>query len=176
MANQKRTLTATIIKKIHAAQNLDELFAEIKHDLANVFEVEQLTLYAIDRETRELYLKYLLADLHEVQEIRVPINESSVVGYCARDGKLLNIADAYDSAELAAIHPHLSFDQSWDTRSGFHTRQMLAVPILVEHKYLMGVLLLLNKRHGERFTSEDEGCATDLAETFGLALRRMGLF
>ena len=171
MTDQKRTATATIIKKIHTAQNLDELFVEIKHELANLFDVEQLTLYAIDRETRELYAQYLLESLHGVQEIRVPINESSVSGYCARYGKILNIADAYNSAELAAIHPRLSFDRSWDTRSGFHTRQMLAVPILVEHKYLMGVLLLLNKRNGEHFTPEEEGFAMDIAEAFGLALR-----
>jgi type II secretory ATPase GspE/PulE/Tfp pilus assembly ATPase PilB-like protein len=48
---------------------------------------------------------------------------------------------------------------------------MLAVPILVERKYLMGVLLLINKRSGDRFTVEEEGFASDIAETLGLALR-----
>jgi hypothetical protein len=68
--------TATIINKIHAAKNLDELFFELKGELATLFEVEQLTLYAIDREKRELYSKYLLDPLDGVQEIRVPINEA----------------------------------------------------------------------------------------------------
>ena len=76
----------------------------------------------------------------------MPINEASISGYCARYGKIVNIADAYDAAELATINPRLSFDPSWDKRSGFRSRQMLAVPILVERKYLMGVLLLINKR------------------------------
>jgi hypothetical protein len=49
--------TATIINKIHAAKNLDELFFELKGELATLFEVEQLTLYAVDREKRELYQK-----------------------------------------------------------------------------------------------------------------------
>jgi len=163
--------TASIINKIHAAKNLDELFFELKNDVANLFGVEQMTLYAIDREKRELYSKYLMGSLDGVQEIRVPITESSVSGYCARYGKTLNIADAYDSAELTAISPRVSFDPSWDKRSGFRTRQMLAVPILVERKYLMGVLLLINKRNGERFTADEEGFAADIAETLGLALR-----
>src|SRR5215831_10083213 len=163
--------TATVINKIHAAKNLDELFFEIKHDLVSLFNVEQLTLYAVDREKKELYAKYLLNSLDGVEEIRVPITASSISGYCARYGKVLNIADAYDQAELAVIHPRLRFDPSWDQRSGFRTRQMLAVPILVERKYLMGVLLLLNKRSGSRFTAEDEGFVKEIAETLGLAMR-----
>src|SRR5216683_63064 len=163
--------TATIINRIHAAKSLDELFLELKNDLATLFEVEQLTLYAVDREKRELYSKYLLDSLDGIQEIRVPINEASISGCCARYGKIVNIADAYDAAELATIHPRLSFDPSWDKRSGFRSRQMLAIPILVERKYLMGVLLLINKRGGDRFTVEEEGFASDIAETLGLALR-----
>jgi type II secretory ATPase GspE/PulE/Tfp pilus assembly ATPase PilB-like protein len=163
--------TATIINRIHAAKNLDELFFELKGELATLFEVEQLTLYAVDREKRELYSKYLLDPLDGVQEIRVPINDASISGYCARYGKIVNIADAYDATELATLHPRLSFDPSWDKRSGFRSRQMLAIPILVERKYLMGVLLLINKRGGDRFTVEEEGFASDIAETLGLALR-----
>ena len=48
---------------------------------------------------------------------------------------------------------------------------MLAIPILVERKYLMGVLLLINKRSGDRFTPEEEVFAADIAETLGMALR-----
>ncbi|MGE3536861.1 MAG: GAF domain-containing protein, partial [Candidatus Tectimicrobiota bacterium] len=163
--------TAAIINKIHAAKNLDEMFFELKAELASLFEVEQLTLYAVDREKRELYSKFLLDSLEGVQEIRVPINDASISGYCARYGKTLNIRDAYDKQELALINPRLTFDPSWDQRSGFCTRQMLAVPILVERKYLMGVLLLINKRGGGAFTSEEEGFAADIAETLGIALR-----
>ncbi len=169
--NTAKGRTASIINKIHAAKSLDELFFELKNDLATLFEVEQLTLYAVDREKRELYSKYLLGSLGGIQEIRVPINEASISGYCARYGKTLNIADAYDTAELGAINPRLAFDPSWDKRSGFRSRQMLAIPILVERKYLMGVLLLINKRSGGRFTPEEEGFASDIAETLGMALR-----
>src|SRR5262245_23189679 len=142
--------TAFLVNRIHAAKNLDELFIELKEDLRNLFDVEQLTLYAVDRERRELYSKFLLDPIDGVQEFRVPINEHSVSGYCARHGKLLNITDAYDETQLAAISPRLSFDRSWDERSGFRTREMLAVPILYEHKYLMGVLLLLNEKTKQR--------------------------
>jgi type II secretory ATPase GspE/PulE/Tfp pilus assembly ATPase PilB-like protein len=163
--------TAFIVNKIHATKDTDDFFLELREDLRNLFKVEQLTLYAVDRGTRELYSKFVLDPIDGVQEIRVPINEHSVSGYCARHGKVLNIADAYDDAELTAISPRLSFDRSWDERSGFRTQQMLAVPILYERKYLMGVLLLLNKQDGGRFTREEEGFVREIAETLGIALR-----
>jgi GAF domain-containing protein len=173
LAGQSRPIsrTAFIINRIHAAKNLDELFIELKEDLRNLFDVEQLTLYAVDRERRELYSKFLLDPIDGVQEIRVPINENSISGYCARHGKPLNIADAYDEAELAAISPRLSFDRTWDERSGFRTRQMLAVPILFERKYLMGVLLLLNKRTSGKFTAEEESFVREISDTLGIAIR-----
>jgi type II secretory ATPase GspE/PulE/Tfp pilus assembly ATPase PilB-like protein len=173
LAGQSRPVsrTAFIINRIHAAKNLDELFIELKEDLRNLFDVEQLTLYAVDRERRELYSKYLLDPIDGVQEIRVPINERSVSGYCARHGKILNIADAYNETELVAINPRLSFDRSWDERSGFRTRQMLAVPILYERKYLMGALLLLNKRSAGKFTTEEESFVREVADTLGIAIR-----
>ena len=93
-------------------------------------------------------------------------------GYCARYGKVLNVGDVYDADELEAIGPRLTFNRSWDERSGFRTRQMLAVPILVDDKYLVGVLLLINKRSGERFTTEEERFAGAVAEAIGVVMRR----
>lgn len=164
--------TAALIDKIRAAATLDDLFLKLKEDLAALFEVEQLTLYAIDRENRELYSRFLLDPLQGIQEIRVPIDATSVSGYCARYGKVLNVGDVYDADELAAIGPRLTFNRSWDERSGFRTRQMLAVPILVDDKYLVGVLLLINKRSGERFSTEEERFATTVAESIGGVMRQ----
>ena len=163
---------AALINKIRAAASLDDLFLKLKEDLVDLFEVEQLTLYAIDRENRELYSRFLLDSLQGIQEIRVPIDATSVSGYCARYGKTLNIGDVYDADELAAIGPHLTFNRSWDERSGFRTRQMLAVPILVDGKYLMGVLLLINKRNGGHFTAEEASFAGTIAEAIGIVIRQ----
>ena len=47
LPRSKNRLTA-VINKIHAARSLDTLFLELKDDLVALFNVEQLTLYAID--------------------------------------------------------------------------------------------------------------------------------
>ena len=45
---------------------------------------------------------------------------------------------------------------------------MLAVPILFE-KYLLGVVQLINKRHGVAFTAQDEDAAEEIARILGIA-------
>ena len=118
-----------IISKIQAAKSTDDLFSMFSDDLRAMFKVQQITLYAVDREKRELFSKFILDSFDTVQEIRVPIDDRSVSGFCARYGKVLNIANVYDEDELIRINPNLGFDPSWDERSGFRTRQILAVPI-----------------------------------------------
>lgn len=167
----QRERTSALVNKILTTKNTDDFFLELRTDLRNLFEVEQFTLYAVDREKRELFSKFFLDPIGGIEEIRVPINENSVSGFCARHGKVLNIAEAYDEEELASINPRLRFDQSWDARTGFRTHQMLAAPILHERKYVMGVLLLLNKRNGAKFTNEEVSLACEIADTLGVVLR-----
>src|SRR5262249_47435144 len=57
---------------------------------------------------------------------------------------------------------------SWDQKTGFHTRQVLAMPIMHELR-VVGVVQLLNKRHGPRFTKEDETSVARIAKTLGIA-------
>ncbi len=106
-----------------------------------------------------------------IQEIRVPISEHSISRYCARYGKLLNVTNAYDEDELTAINPKLTFDRSWDVRTGFQTQQVLAVSLLFERKYLMGVFILLNNNDGDKFSTADEEKALEIAELLGVAFR-----
>src|SRR5712691_6453575 len=102
------------------------------------------------------------------KEIRVPKSFASITGFTALARKTINIKDAYDQAELTKYHPNLRFDQRWDKQSGFRTKSVLAVPIGFE-KYLLGVLQLINKRHGPVFTSLDEDGAEEIARILGIA-------
>jgi type II secretory ATPase GspE/PulE/Tfp pilus assembly ATPase PilB-like protein len=82
------------------------------------------------------------------------------------------VADAYEPAAWDAINVRLRFDPAWDEHSPYRTRQLLVIPLLVERKYLMGVLLLLNKRSSGGFTTAEEECACEVAEALGAALYR----
>jgi len=81
----------------------------------------------------------------------------------------VNIGDAYNTAEIQRVSPKLRFDASWDKKTGFKTQQILAMPILHESKTVVGVMQLLNKKKGGRFTKEDESNVARIAKTLGVA-------
>ncbi|HEX7808184.1 MAG TPA: ATPase, T2SS/T4P/T4SS family, partial [Thermoanaerobaculia bacterium] len=115
---------------------------------------------------QELYSLQKVGD--QPKEIRVPKSFASIAGFTALARKTVNIKDAYEPSELARFHANLRFDQRWDKQTGFRTRAVLAVPILFE-KYLLGVVQLINKRHGVAFTSMDEDAAEEIARILGIA-------
>ena len=155
-----------LVDRIHAAKGIDSLFIELQGEILGLLDADRMTIYAIDPAKKELYSKFLALDT--VKEIRLPVSEKSVAGYVAASGRVVNIADAYDKAELARISPTLSFDGSWDKKTGFQTRQILGMPIVHEGRPI-GVIQLLNKKRGARFTKEDETGASRIAKTLGIA-------
>ena len=139
VANEQRLVQ--LIDRIHGAKSLDSIFLEIQGEILAFVDAERMTLYAVDPDRKQLYSKFLALDA--IKEIRVPISEKSVAGFVAKTRQTVNVADAYDAAELRAISPQLAFDASWDRRTGFRTVQILAMPVLHDGR-ILGVIQLLN--------------------------------
>jgi len=160
-----------ITNLIHSAKDIDQIILDLHKDILNLFDAEEVTIYAIDSEKKEIFSR--AAHLDTVQEIRVPINEQSIVGFTAKYLRPANIADAYNKAELANIHPALQHDTSWDKKSGFKTKQVLSYPILAENKYMMGAIQLINKKSGARFTKKDEEAVAEICKGLGIAFQNL---
>ena len=156
-----------LVDRIHSAKSLDSIFLELQGDIVALLGAERMTLYAVDADRREIYSRFLSLDT--VKDIRLPLNERSIAGFVAATGKIVNIVNAYDRAEVAKTSPTLSFDSSWDKKTGFKTQQILAMPIAFDGRTI-GVIQLLNKRKGSRFTKEDEAGVARIAKTLGIAL------
>lgn len=156
-----------IATQIHAASNLDQILLDLHKDILSLFDAEDLTLFAFDTEKKEIFSK--VPHIDGVEEVRIPITEQSLAGFCAKYLRPVNIADAYNMAELKATHPSLVHDTSYDKRTGFKTKQVLTYPIVADNKYLMGVLQLLNKKSGSRFTRRDEEAVDEIAKALGIA-------
>jgi type II secretory ATPase GspE/PulE/Tfp pilus assembly ATPase PilB-like protein/GAF domain-containing protein len=164
---QIRQALLDITNRIHAAQNIKQILVDLKDGILNLFNAHSITIYVVDRSRNEIYSMFLSGA--QVREIRVPINNKSIAGYVANNGKVINIADAYDVAELKNIDRELAFDLSWDKKTGFRTKQILASPIF-HNKTLMGVVQILNKKAGPgRFSDDEQGFLQEISDVLGVA-------
>jgi len=161
-----RKKLTSITNKINSAESIPHILMALGPQILELLDAERLTIYAVDTKNQELYSLQKIGDVPK--EIRVPKSFASIAGFTALARKTINIKDAYESAELAKFHANLRFDQRWDKQSGFRTRAVLAVPILFE-KYLLGVIQLINKRHGVAFSDTDEDGAEEIARILGIA-------
>jgi type II secretory ATPase GspE/PulE/Tfp pilus assembly ATPase PilB-like protein len=156
-----------ITNRIHAAQNIKQILVDIRDGILKLFNACSATIYVVDSLKKEIYSMFLAGT--KLQEIRVPISNKSIAGYVANTGKVINIADAYDTKELKAIDPELTFDVSWDKKSGFRTKQILAAPIF-NNKTLMGAIQILNKKTGTgKFGEDEQGFLQEIADVLGVA-------
>lgn len=86
----------------------------------------------------------------------MPINNQSIAGFVANNGKTVNIPDAYK------ISPSLpfSFDSSYDKITGYTTTSMLAIPMKNNRGEIIGVIQLINAQDDQGqivpFKDEDE--------------------
>jgi type II secretory ATPase GspE/PulE/Tfp pilus assembly ATPase PilB-like protein len=150
----------SITKKILSAVGNIGILPNIHSDILTLFDADRLTLYMVDNLNNEVVSKFKTGN--EVRRIVVPVNNGSIVGYCAASGKAVNVFDVYDEDELTSINPELRFDKKWDLRTGYKTIQILAAPITY-NKCILGVIQLINKKVRDHFTQEDQYSILDIA-------------
>ncbi len=155
-----------ITNKIHSARDTNDILLNLQDDILGLMDADRITIYVVDGVNKQLVSRFKTGE--EVAEIRVAISNESISGYCAVSGKVVNITNAYDSAELNRINPELRFNRSWDEKTGYRTTQVLAAPIS-HNKYLLGVIQLINKKKGGHFTLEDQATVLELAKVLGVA-------
>jgi HD-GYP domain-containing protein (c-di-GMP phosphodiesterase class II) len=86
----------------------------------------------------------------------VPINNTSIAGYVATNGSILNISDVY---EVGSSYP-FTFNRSYDDLTGYRTCSMLTIPLQNFRGKISGILQLINAMDSQGnaipFAHEDE--------------------
>lgn len=105
----------------------------------------------------------------------MPITDKSIAGFVAKEGKLLNIPDAYKISESMPF----SFDSSYDKKTGYETHSVLTVPLKNNRGECIGVLQLINAQDENKniiaFTDEDELLIKPFAMYAAVAIERAQL-
>ncbi len=153
-----------VTDQIHTL-SLDEIILSVREDVQRLVNCERVTIFAKEPLKDEIYSKSM--DGSEVKEIRLPASPASVAGWVAVKKKPLRVGDVYDAKSLTAVDPALRFDPTWDKKTGFRTKQILACPILKDTR-LYGVIECINSRDGG-FRMDHQVIVDDLAKTLGVA-------
>lgn len=76
------------------------------------------------------------------REFTVPVSTRSIAGAAVVTRKPINLPDVYN---LPPDAPY-GFDRSFDAKVGYHTRSMIAVPMISAQDEVIGVIQLINKK------------------------------
>jgi adenylate cyclase len=152
-------LSEAISTELH----LDTLLARIVAAATQLLDAERSTLFVYDPGKEELWAK--VAEGAEEKQIRMPAN-AGIAGAVFASGEVLNVPDAYADPR---------FNQEFDRRSGFRTRNLLNVPVIDRTGERLGVVQVLNKRGGQ-FTQVDIRRLKAFSAHIAVALENAGLF
>jgi TPR repeat protein len=144
-----------------------ELLPTLGVELCALLNCERLSVFRI-KETGAALSSVFSTGLEGFGALIVPINGRSLAGYSASTGKTLNIADAYDDAELARLDPNLKFLSEVDKRTGYKTKQVLVTPVMdgSPGNKVAGAIQILNSLDQQPFVKADELQLVEFAGLF----------
>ncbi|HEY3452590.1 MAG TPA: HD domain-containing phosphohydrolase [Myxococcales bacterium] len=138
---EKLSAILDVAKAMTVQRDLDRLLELILQAATRVVDADRSSIFIVDREKRQLWTKVAQG----TGEIRIPL-DTGIAGAVATTGKTVVIKDAYADPR---------FNRSVDLATGYHTRNILCVPMCGVTGDVTGVLQALNKARGD-FTEEDE--------------------
>ncbi|HVO67584.1 MAG TPA: ATPase, T2SS/T4P/T4SS family [Syntrophales bacterium] len=163
-------LLQEITESINASENLNQMFMDTKDHILDLFKVQSVNIFAVDRSKKDIYS--IGPEGNKSEKIRLPIDKKSIPGYVATTRNSVTIANVNNKEELKSIDNDLTFDASTDKKLGNQTKQVMAVPITYNIE-LMGVIQIINKTDptGE-FAEEEPVMLLEISEALGAAFHK----
>lgn len=150
-------------KRLTQYEDIEKTLPEIAEEAKAIVSAERCSIFIVDYEANMIWSK--LSD--GIGKIVLGM-ETGIVGETIKAKIPIMVNNPYEDSR---------FSQKIDDKSGFVTRNILAIPILNSKQEVIGVLQMLNKFNGD-FTDEDEGVmnffANYVSGTLELALLIQG--
>lgn len=183
MKKSNRDLIKMILEmdyELNRIQDLDLLLEQILYNARKVVSADAGSIYT--EETNRLHIRYTQNEELEKKlkpgekliysQFNLPIDDSTISGYCAHRRTTLNIPDMY---RIPKTRPYC-FNDRYDRITGYKTVSSLTFPLVSNQEKVLGVLQLINKKSEDgsivRFTKEDETVITHFASVATMALQR----
>lgn len=151
-----------VARRLGESSDLSLVLQTVIDALRDLLQAERATVWVYDSPKEELFTH--VAHGMDAQVVRIPA-QRGIVGAAAKSLKVELVPDAYADDR---------FDRSVDARTGFRTRDILAIPLLDHDGSLVGVAQVLN-RVGGAFGEADIRIGRALAAQAAVAVRRARL-
>ncbi len=124
------------------------------------------TVYELDEATGELFVRLARGEKKEpVRDIRLRVGEG-IAGHVVKTGEPLIVQDTREDPR---------FSDKFDQMTGFETRAMICVPLVVRGR-AVGALQVINKKGGDGFSRTDLELLTAASQQIAVALENAKLY
>jgi len=159
--SEKLAAILTICQKMNSERDLGALLDLIAREATNLLDCDRASIFLLDRERNELWSQVALGS---DQILRFDAGKG-IAGKAVLSGNPVNVKDAYS---------HPEFYTGIDDRTGYRTRNVLAVPVRNQAGATIGAFEALNKRMGA-FSPRDEEALDALASHAAIAIENAQL-
>ncbi len=151
------------LRKFYMDKELLEQFYQLARDLSDTFDLDTLlkkigqaaekltysgasSILLLDEDKEHLYFKTAGGEKGGlIGKMKVKVGQG-IAGWVAKERKPLVVQDVAKDERFA---------KSFDKSTGFITKSILCVPLIL-HNELIGVAEVLNKKNGAQFTPQDQ--------------------
>ena len=149
---------------VASESHLVSLLQRIAGVTTRILDAERSSILIHDPKREELWS--LVAEGMGTREIRVP-DDTGIAGHVFRSGVPAHVGDPYRDSR---------FSPAVDRESGFVTRNLLCSPLVARDGRKLGVLQVLNSRHGDDFTARDMARLAAFSAQAAVAIDNANLF
>jgi len=154
--DNKLAAILAICQKMNSERDLAALLDLVARESTSLLGCDRASIFLLDREKQQLWSKVALGS----EEILRFDSSTGIVGHAIQTGEIVNVSDAYRDPR---------FYHAIDDRSGYRTRNVLAVPMRNHRGEIIGAFEALNKLSGP-FGERDEDSLTALASHAAIAI------
>jgi len=163
--NQRLDLLFRVGQKVASVSGLTPLLKQTTQMTQHALKASASSVLLFDEGKQELFFKVAEGEVGKVlKKLRLD-SQSGIVGWVVCHGKPLIIND---------VRKDLRFNEGIDEITGFVTRSIMCVPLVVNRKTI-GVVEVLNKQDGSDFNGQDLEALMSVASTTAIAIENTRL-
>lgn len=157
--NRELSDLSTIGVALSAEQDYEKLLTLILTKCRDITNCDAGSLYLIkesNKSGKKLIFKSVQNDSLSnlsFQEYSLPVTKTSIAGYVALTGEVLNMEDAYNLPEGAEY----TFCEIFDKKFKYRTKSMLSIPMKDHKNKIIGVVQLINRKKSRNIKLTSDG-------------------